>query len=1390
MNAQSFLIGRSAAALVAAVVAGWSASSRAGAAEFLPPADFPTAVQPYGLAAADFNGDGLPDLAVVCAGAWNTGAGGNVMTVFTNSGNGSLDGGISYATGVFPVAVTAADLNHDGAPDLVVTNRQPNAPIDNSHLSLFLNRNDGSGTFHAPASIPSGRQPMHTVVGLFNADPHPDLAVAVHGSWAIQILIGNGDGTFAEPLPRISLGPDDYEPQGLATGDFNGDGNTDLVATLWFRSEVRILTGNGNGSFNLGATLPVGSRPGAAVVSDLDHDGASDLIVADTLDRTISILRGTGGGNFLPRSFFSVAVEAYKLAFGDIDLDGTSDLIFANSGLRIFRGLGGTGFDTPWVLPDSSPAFPEAVVADFNKDGAPDIAFTRSNSNKVSISLQIAPPNPRPLGTHFLMLPPVPEIEEAGDQYQGLGLAMDGQRVAVGAPFERDSADRVVGAVRIYERESGRLLHFIPGDLTGFNVAGFGHALAIRDNLLAVGAHYTDIGDSIRAGLVTLHDLSLPDPSNPVRIIPNPQPLNSALFGSSLSILAGGKILVGTPFESANAGRLYLFDSSSDTPAVPVMTFMPPAPDVIGFGVSQAAWEETVVVGALNGAWVMDPINPGNVIELLDPSSQGVSSYFGFSVARHGNRVVVGAPHSSTTAPMTGLVYEYDLGAAEPGTAIRTYQKPEPAEEKDMFGMTVALSEAGFAVGCPYTKTPETDSGTVYLFHDPLPVRIFRSPVAGQAAFGRALALDATRMLAGAPLASTYAGAAFVFDPATPTTTPLARLDRGVPNAGGHFGAAVAVAGNLVMVGAPDDDDEDLENSGRLFIHDLGAATPESPRWIIPNPEPQTNARFGHALAASGDRVVAGAPGTDDGATGSGKTHVFDLGLADPTAPVISLSNPTPGAGDAFGSAVAINGSRLVVGAPFDSGTYPETGIVYVFDLDSSTPTQPTHVLTSDGAPHERNFGRAVAISGTRVLVTGGTQTDARVFLFDLNLPPPHGRVVLTRPPGLSPESRFGEALSASGEHAMIGAPEDASGGKAFLYSLLFPTGPVQTFHNPEPWPGDLFGRSVAIRGNRIVIGCPGDGPAMDEARNAFVAVYAPVSPGDSWQGPILQVASLANPRPATLDRFGAGFGMSVAADGPVIAIGAPNDPSLTTEAGSVHGFIVPQIVIDSQLPQSAEGWDFGAHAPGSPVASQFGIRNLGDDGIEILSLATAGDASADFIVEPPSSTAVPAGGRVEFTITFTASTAGTRQATLEVAVDDSFGSSMKSPLTGRGLSRFEDSDQDGLNDVAEYHLAGLGFQWNIYQPHLVDLLFQHAETAGFYQESAVGSLYLACPGIHQDPATGRITLTSRLGFRDPSGAWVPHPLAPDAVQVTPSGAIEATVDSQGAEVFLNVRPE
>jgi hypothetical protein len=89
-----------------------------------------------------------------------------------------------------------------------------------------------------------------------------------------------------------------------------------------------------------------------------------------------------------------------------------------------------------------------------------------------------------------------------------------------------------------------------------------------------------------------------------------------------------------------------------------------------------------------------------------------------------------------------------------------------------------------------------------------------------------------------------------------------------------------------------------------------------------------------------------------------------------------------------------------------------------------------------------------------------------------------------------------------------------------------------------------------------------------------------------------------------------------------------------------------------------------------------------------------------------------------------------------------------------------------------------------------VDLLFQHAETAGFYQESAVGSLYLACPGIHQDPATGRITLTSRLGFRDPSGAWVPHPLAPDAVQVTPSGAIEATVDSQGAEVFLNVRPE
>ncbi len=326
---------------------------------------------PTAILADDFDGDGNLDLVVANSES------DDLSIFYGQPGDLLFSSGMRITAGKRPVSLASGDFDGDGRLDLAV------ASFKSGDLSLLFN--EGSRRFAKEEQITIGRWISSVIASDFDRDGLVDLAATDAGNDKILILLGDGKGDFIQQEP-ILVGD---APEGIASGDFDEDGRPDLAVTNFFDHTVQILLGNGVGEFRAASLIRVGQGPTSIKAVSFNDDKHLDLVVTNTSGATVSILIGVSGGRFSQSHTIASGRGVRAAEIADFDGDGSMDLVTASPGADSLSVLLNDGFDQfslSRAKEFQEPDGPEALwIADFDRDGFPDIAVAHFEGNRVSI---------------------------------------------------------------------------------------------------------------------------------------------------------------------------------------------------------------------------------------------------------------------------------------------------------------------------------------------------------------------------------------------------------------------------------------------------------------------------------------------------------------------------------------------------------------------------------------------------------------------------------------------------------------------------------------------------------------------------------------------------------------------------------------------------------------------------------------------------------------------------------------------------------------------------------------------------------------------------------------------------------------------------------------------
>lgn len=378
----------------------------------------PLGSAPRGVATADFDLDGLPDVVVATGGQ---------IRLYRGNGLGGFSLSATRPAGTNAAAVVVGDFNGDGAPDAAVASEGSSA--------VFAFLGNGTGGLGAGASITVGTAPRALVAADFNPDGKLDLAVACSGTNNVWILEGNGTGGFTPLLTKPAVGTG---PWGITAADLDVDGKIDLVTANHDAGSVSVLRGNGDGTFAAAVAYAVSGTPTAVAALDVAGTARPDLLVSAAATHTVGLLvdNGVGIGYTTPAVSFAARTSPQAVVPVDANGDGQVDLAVPcrdSDGVVVL--ITDRSKSPPLLTAATVPVglVPlGAISVDLDGDGDLDLVVANSSANTLSLLRNDGPANPG----HFTSYA-TPSVFKAPESIVAADFNRDGAvDLAVNAPGE------------------------------------------------------------------------------------------------------------------------------------------------------------------------------------------------------------------------------------------------------------------------------------------------------------------------------------------------------------------------------------------------------------------------------------------------------------------------------------------------------------------------------------------------------------------------------------------------------------------------------------------------------------------------------------------------------------------------------------------------------------------------------------------------------------------------------------------------------------------------------------------------------------------------------------------------------------------------------------------
>lgn len=670
----------------------------------------------------------------------------------------------------------------------------------------------------------------------------------------------------------------------------------------------------------------------------------------------------------------------------------------------------------------------------------------------------------------------------------GFRVAIDGDTLAASSPFDDSPGMFNHGSVYVFYRNQGgpdqweQVKKIVADDLVAED--RFGRSLALDGDIIIAGSPYKTVGVNLNQGAAYVFKRNQGGGNEwgQVRKLVASSGSVNDIFSWSVAI-SGDLALVGAPWATGNGvqgtGQVYLFHR-----------------DLGG----ENQWGE---------------------YSALSPSDGRNGDHFGESIAINGDVIVAGAhQHRVDGNTFQGAAYLFDRNYGGADAWGQTWKLTgSDGATGDRFGGTVTIDGQAIAIGAAEADVDgDLDQGAVYVYRGSGSAWAFEAkPIAADGLandrYGATLSLDGTLALFGAPQDSVGGnaeqGSAYIHDRnagGAGAWGQVRQLTAGDGAAGDLFGSAVAIHGEIALVGAPYTDIAGQTDQGAVYVfrRNLGGADQWGQVLKVVASDGAAGDRFGAAISLQGDTVVIGAPGVQ---ADRGAAYVLarNSGGIDTWGELQKIMASDGEAGDQFGSAVVLDSVFAAIGAPSQDAPLTDQGAVYLFHRNQDGIDQwgQIHKLTALDGGEGDLFGSAIGLyqgfllAGAPFAQVGANSEQGAAYLFERNQGGADAwgqvRKFVAGLDGAAGDS-FGISVAINTEYAIVGShrsdlPGAVDRGAVYVYErnkegvdfwdLAFKISAA------DGQPGDHFGHAVALSGTAIAAGAPFANPGGENDRGA-----------------------------------------------------------------------------------------------------------------------------------------------------------------------------------------------------------------------------------------------------------------------------------------------------------------